>query len=308
MGKLIRMSTSIPNSEIRRPKEIRRPNSEKAAAFGFRISGFLRTSDFGFRVLPLLCLLAVLLLTGCATPRTSAGRPFHFPRDSFAFANELEWDYTFNPATGKMNHRPRQPKPQFAQRCFPVVLTARKFYYHARFDPALPRCGANEYQRLVREVVARSQRVPSPEAKRVVIPGYQGLFDFSRDHEALLKSACGGKWRSYVQRGNWRMIFPFSRAGQEAAARQLSAGVERQQAPIIHLVTFPSLALNHVMLLYAVEDTGTELRFLAYDPNTPGQPARLIFHRATRAFELPRNAYFQGGPVNVYEIYRDGCH
>jgi hypothetical protein len=293
-----------PKSEIRNPKEVRISNSEKAASFGFRDSAFFRDSGFGIRIF----LVLALLLAGCATPRTGANRPFQFEHDTFAFANELEWDYTFNPATGKMDHRPRQPEPEFAQRCFPVVITARKFFYHARFDPALPRATTNEYRRLAKSVVSRSQRVPSPEAKKAVIPGYDGLFAFSRDYEAPLKAACGGKWQSYVQRGNWRMIFPFSRSGQKAAANQLLAGITSERAPIVHIVTFPSLAMNHVMLLYEAEETGAEIRFRAYDPNTPGQPAEVIFDRSKRSFVLPRTAYFQGGPVNVYEIYRDWRH
>jgi len=249
-----------------------------------------------------------MLLAGCVTQRAGAGRPFVFGQDSFAFANELEWAYGFNPATGKMDHSPRQPPPQFAQRCFPVTITARKFYYHARFDPASPRQATIDYRQLVKAVTARSERAPSPETRKVVIPGYENLFAFSHDHEALLKAACGGKWQSYVQRGNWRMIFPFSRSGQQDAADQLMAGIKAERGPIIHIVTFPSLAMNHVLLLYEATAAAAEIRFRAYDPNTPGQPAEIIFDRARRTFTIQQNAYFQGGPVNVYEIYRDCCH
>ena len=55
------MKGGNPKSEIRNPKEIRRPKVEGqslcgarfASAFGFRISAFLRISGFGFRILAL---------------------------------------------------------------------------------------------------------------------------------------------------------------------------------------------------------------------------------------------------------------
>jgi hypothetical protein len=258
-------------------------------------------------VMLLSLLLAAGLAGGCAATHQGAGRPFEQGRDSFAFANELEWAYTFNEQTGKMDHHARDPQPAFVQRCFPVTIAARKFYYHARFDVSTPRVGAADYQKLAHQVGSRSQRRPSPEAEKIVIPGYANLHEFSRDHETVLKQEIGGKWRSYAQRGNWRMVFPFTRSGQARAAARLAEEVRAQRGPIIHLVTFPSLAINHVILLTGVAKDDGGWRFTAYDPNAPGQPAEIFYHQATRRFEFPRNAYFQGGSVNVYEVYRGVC-
>ena len=33
-----------------------------------------------------------------------------------------------------MNFRPREPKPDYAHRCFVLARAARQFLYHARFD------------------------------------------------------------------------------------------------------------------------------------------------------------------------------
>ena len=44
--------------------------------------------------------------------------------------------------------------------------------------------------------------------------------------------------------------------------------------------------------------------FLAYDPNEPTRPARLIYDRARRTFSLPANRYWRGGDLNVFEIFR----
>jgi len=263
------------------------------------------------RLTKFLCLLALGWLAGCATgPRHGAGpaQTFVFGRDSFAFPNELEWEYTYDSTSGKMRHHPRQPAPAFAQRCFPVIASARKFLYHACFAPALPRLSAAEYQRKTSEVLARSPTRPSPETKRIVIPGYAGLCDFSRENELRLKTAIGGKWQSYVQRGNWRMLFPFTRRGQQRVAEKLREKVARHQAPIIHLFTFPALTINHALLLYAVAADEKEIRFAAYDPNDPAKPAEISFDRTTRTFQFPRNGYFAGGTVKVYEIYTGCCY
>ena len=58
-------------------------------------------------------------------------RPFDFSRDRFAFANELVWHYELNPATGRMDFRPREPRPHYTHRCFVMARAARQFLYHA---------------------------------------------------------------------------------------------------------------------------------------------------------------------------------
>ena len=57
-------------------------------------------------------------------------------RDAFAFPNELVWEYHFDAAAGQTRSVRRQPPPRYALRCFVLVRAARKFFYHARFDPA----------------------------------------------------------------------------------------------------------------------------------------------------------------------------
>ena len=61
-------------------------------------------------------------------------RRFDFDRDRFAFANELVWEYQLDAATGKMNFRPHDPKPDYTHRCFVLARAVRQFLYHARFD------------------------------------------------------------------------------------------------------------------------------------------------------------------------------
>lgn len=268
-----------------------------------------------------LALLALAsLVVGCLPAHLNRPlRPMTVGQDTFAFANELKWEYTYNPATGKMDHRPRRPSPKFTNRCVPMARAARQFLFHSTFEPQQPPVGEAEYARLVKQVLARSPHKVSSPSHCVSIPGYTNLHDFSAAHPEVLQRAIGGAWQSYVQSRNWRMVFPFSRKGQEKLFEQLCQSVSRHAyfPPIVHAVTFPSLALNHVVVVTAtaepgevrryapgVEPVATAVYFMAYDPNTPEQPLILWYEREERRFYFPRTDYFQGGPVNLYLIYR----
>ena len=136
-----------------------------------------------------------------------------------------------------------------------------------------------------------------------MIPGYANLRDFSRDYETLLKSESGSAWGSYLQRGNWRMILFFSARHQERMAAQLTASLHRNRPPIVHVADFPHLHINHAIVLFGVRESDTEIVFDVYDPNDAAAPATLRFDRQKRRFYFPACSYFQGGQVDVYEIY-----
>jgi hypothetical protein len=245
-----------------------------------------------------------LALSGCATSRPAAAgsRHFNFAQDTFAYANDLVWEYHFD-ERGKWVHQPREPKPDYTHHCFVVARAAKQFFAHARFDASQPISDENTYRRLIDRVVSRSPRRETPDERRVVIPGYANLREFSAAWTKLLQAECGGAWQSYFQRGHWRMIWPFSRCHQRKTARELLAGVKQNHPAVVHVVCFPSLRINHAVLLFDAAETETEIRFTAYDPNSPAKPVILAFDRATRSFSFPTNFYFPGGRVNVYRIY-----
>jgi hypothetical protein len=197
----------------------------------------------------------------------------------------------------------RQPKPEYTLHCFVVARAARQFFGHARFDPMAPKARTETYRKLIRKVVRRNPRKISAPGKRVVIPGYANLREFSEAHEAALKAECGSAWESYFQRGHWRMLFPFSRRHQERMAEQLQVALAQHRPPIVHVVRFPSLTINHALLIFDCEETGEAILFAAYDPNVPEQPTALRFDGNSRTFSLPANQYFHGGRVDVYEVY-----
>jgi hypothetical protein len=239
-------------------------------------------------------------------PPEPAGRPrrFDFARDTFAFANELRWEYRFDTAAGKTFFTRREPKPDYALRCFVLVRAARQFFFHARFEPNRAMADDETHRRLIRRVLAGNPRRASPAGEETVIPGYAGLREFSRARELLLKAECGGAWRSYFLRSHWRMVFPISRAHQARAASGLLRAALENGPPIIHLVRFPALTINHGMVLFSAVETAAGARFEAYDPNDPERPATLAFDRGTRSFSLPANQYWAGGRVDVIHIFR----
>jgi hypothetical protein len=229
---------------------------------------------------------------------------FQFERDTFAYPNELVWEYEFEPKTGAMISRRNDPPRTYTHRCFVMVRSVRQFSYHARFDPAQPVAGAPVYRRLVRDIVTRNPRRASADEDRVVVPGYDSLRSFSLGQESVLKAVCGGAWQSYVLRSHWRMILPVWGGHQERMANQLAQSLAQGCAPIVHLFRFPQLTINHGVVLYALERTESGLRFTAYDPNIAAHPTELNYSSVDRRFYFPRNHYWAGGRVHVVEVYR----
>jgi len=252
------------------------------------------------------CLMLLLVLSGCAghaVRHTSFSRPFVLGQDNFVYRNDLVWLYYVDPGTGEWTHRPREPKPDYTHHCFVVARAARQFFQHARFDPSQPVADTATYRQLVHEVATTSPRRLLPPEKVIVIPGYTNLLQFSQAHERLLKDECGSFWQSYFQRGHWRMIFPFSSGHQQRTADELLDALRRNRPPVLHLVRFPSLSINHAVLVIGSEETEEKIRFAVYDPYEPTNPVNLEFDRKQQRFSFPRNAYFIGGRVDVYEVY-----
>ncbi len=160
------------------------------------------------------------------------------------------------------------------------------------------------YRRLIRAVIARHSRVPCNIEDQIIIPGFAGLRDFSRARGKFLKIACGPAWRSYFLRSHWRMAFPFTRAHQARTARGLAAALKQNRLPILHLVKFPAMSINHCIVLFGATETGRGWEFESYDPNNAIGPERLTFDRALRTFFLEPNACWSGGALNVSHIYR----
>ena len=249
-------------------------------------------------------LAALALVPGCAAPHGAlpqGDRPFRFPSDTFAFPNDTVWEYHFDRATGERWWHERVPRPPFALRCGPTVRATRQFFASARFDPFASPVDDSTYTRLVRAVMATDPRRPNGE--RIVIPGYPDLRTFSAAHADLLKANISDGWTGQLQRGNWRTIFPFTASQQAATAMRVRDGLAHGWPSILHILRFPRLLVNHMILVYDVQETPAELRFLAYDPNDADKPIVVAFNRATSRFWFPETPYFPGGVVRVHEVY-----
>ncbi|MGI9590074.1 MAG: hypothetical protein ACR2P8_01800 [Myxococcota bacterium] len=248
-------------------------------------------------------LLALTWLAACASSSPGAdahsSRPFVFARDTFAYSNDLYWEYG---PDGTPSSRGGAP-PGFGNRCALMARGARQFHRSARFDPAGPVLAEAEYRTLVRRVLA-TDRNAERFAPTVVIPGYADLREFSAAHEDLLKEESGGRLRSYTQRGNWRLLMPFSPRGQRELSRRLVAELASGRLPIVHLANFPGVNINHTVVVFRAEETLREVRFEVYDPNYKVAARGLVYDRESRVFRFDRTEFFPGGSVLAWEVYR----
>jgi len=244
-------------------------------------------------------------LSECWTPVSNAAdkpsRPFAFGRDTIAFPNELKWEYSFDDK-GLLKTHKRTPPASYSLHCFVLARTAAQFYQFAEFHPELPKTNSAAYKNLIQQLCRANLR---KQAKGpIIIPGYTNLHELSEAQESILKTCAGGVSQSYFQRGNWRLVFPFSRTNQERTCDRLKKTIQEKGEAVIHVVHFPKQDINHAILAYRFEDRPTQVLFSFYDPNDPSMPHDLVYDRATRRFTFPRTHYFPGGPVNVYQIYR----
>ena len=230
-------------------------------------------------------------------------RHFCFERDTLAFHHELAWKYHFDPVTGAMTTSKTEPPPTYYHRCFVLVRATRLFFDYARFAPERPAVDRETYRALVRDIIASNPRKPCADENRRVIPGFDGLRSFSRAHEALLKAECGAAWESYFLRSHWRMIFKVYGRFQEKMAEKLKRSLHERGVALVHLFRFPRITINHGIVLYGCTETDTDIEFIAYDPNIPEHPVKLVYEKKRRGFTFAPNIYWGGGGLSVMEIY-----
>jgi hypothetical protein len=251
-------------------------------------------------------LATIVVLGGCLHDKPvlepAHARAFVFGKDTFAFRNELRWHYRMDPVSGEREVE-KNPDAEYSLHCFVMARSARQFFQFARFDPAAPKADDETYRKLVRDVVDRDPS-ETETAERIVVPGYANLHAFSAAHEDLVKDELGSAAQSYVQRGHWRMVFPFTHDQQAETAKGLFLEITVHRPPVVHLILFPKITINHGVLIYDAAERGRNIVFRVYDPNNAQHPTELVFDGDERAFKFPRSAYFPGGVVDVYEVYK----
>lgn len=249
------------------------------------------------RLLLVLCFLA-------ARPAGSA-RDFDLGRDTFAFSNDTVFQYGVD-ERGKLHIRQREKPAEFSHRCFVLTRAVLQFQQFARFEPQQPRLSREGYRARIRQICRIPVWSDGPREK-IVIPGYADLHSFSLAYEGLLKEHLGNWLPTYFRVGNWRMAMGHPRAGQAAAARWLSASLDRGKLRALYLARFPHM--NHVVIPYAQQrEAGGNISFLVYDPNYPNEPSWLFYRASERSFEFAPRWYFPGGRVNVMRVYLSPFH
>jgi hypothetical protein len=231
---------------------------------------------------------------------------FDYARDTFAFENATVFKYykgvAFLRARSTTNDR-----DLYTRRCFVMTRAAAQFHKFARFDP---RDAPLDDRALAARVRAVTRRAPwhaaLPEDQRVVFPGYANLREMSKARTAVMQKNIGLGWPTYIRLGNFRMFFQHDPGYQEKTHANLNAALERGDLFVGYLSTYPSLSINHSVLVYARKPArfknGIE-RYVVYDPNHGEAPRELTWSAKDRAFGYQKDSDFVGGFVRVYQVY-----
>jgi hypothetical protein len=247
-------------------------------------------------------ILIVLLWIGALTTSFAREAPFRFPQDTFSFSNNLYFDYHPD-ASGHITAHPRNPGdiPDYSRHCFSLVRSVLQFRRFAVFDPNLPKISEDEYRKRVSQLIKYAPWSAGPSQK-IVFPGYADLYKFSADHSLMLQKNLGVWWPSYWRVGNWRIVFPAPRSGQEQFAEWLRQRLDSGNIEAVYITRFQPI--NHCLVAYRYQkDRNGDLLFFVSDVNQPGKIVHLRYHAANRSFYFDRSWYYNGGLVSAMKLY-----
>jgi len=262
---------------------------------------------------PLVILATLLaLLPAAATayepPAPSAPRPFSYPGDTFNFKNETIWNYVGGAVQPEgPNTRPRE----YTGRCFALSRASIQFWKFARFDPNTPPLPPDQLAQRIRQVCQRSVWLPALAPRdRILIPGYRNLRQASAQMPHVFQANIGLGWPFYFRPGNIVIASWVTRALEDRLNREIYRDLQLNTPTIIWAYRFPSLKLNHVIVVYAcTRDPNGAYHYLVYDTNyrdggTGDASKHLDYDPKTRTFTYQPVYYFKGGPVTVRALYR----
>ena len=228
-------------------------------------------------------------------------KPFNFQTDTFAFANQTYFDYKPVSDTEIKISRRRGYLADYSRHCFQLCRAVLQFHQFAEFRPDLLKVSELEYQKLVR----RLSKIPvwsSGPREKVVVPGYPDLHSFSSEHSLMLEKNLGVWWPSFWRIGNWRIVLPVPRSGQERVANWLRSELDAGRIRAVYITRFKPI--NHCLIPYhyAPESNG-DLVFDVYDANQPGKLVQLTYRASARSFYLDKTWYYSRGLINVLRLY-----
>jgi hypothetical protein len=259
----------------------------------------------GIKVVLGVCLISVLLplvLRAYEPPAAPAPRPFRFDTDAFAFANETVWNYVDGSVQANSS---KSAKRDYTRRCFVVTRAAVQFWKFARFDPKAAPLSPDRLADRIRDVNDRSVwRPPLPPDQRIVIPGYANLRAVSAADPSIFQANIGLGWPVYFRAGNAPIAAPVYRETEAHLNDEIFQDLQLNYPTIVWLYNFPSLKINHVVVVISGEKNGSHYRYQVYDPNYADGPKKLDYDVKTRTFSYQTTFYFKGGTVDARAIYR----
>jgi hypothetical protein len=245
----------------------------------------------------LFLLASALTLLGT----TAWCKTFVFPADTFGFENQLYFDY--KPLTDSQIQiiRRKGRVPDFSRHCFQMCRAVLQFYHFAEFHPELPQASEADYQAIVRKLSRIPAWSTAPRAK-VVVPGYKDLHSFSLGQTLTVQKNLGLWWPSYWRTGNWRIVLPVPRSGQERIAKWLRSELDHQQIRTVYITRFRPI--NHCLVVYHyTSGQNGDLVFDVYDANQPDKLVHLTYRAAERSFYYDKTWYYRGGLISVLRLY-----
>jgi hypothetical protein len=235
-----------------------------------------------------------------------AAADFRFDRDTVSFANATVFEYRAGHPHLRRQREKGEPK-RYTRRCFVLCRTTIQFHKFARFDPHALALDDKALAARIRNVTRRAAwGAPLPTDQRVVFPGYANLRAMSKARREVVRANIGLGWPTYFRLGNFRMLIVHDSNYHKETHTNLDAALARGELFVAFLTTYPSLSINHAVLVYerkpASQNSGIE-RYLVYDPNHPESPRELTWSPNTRSFAYQKDWDFIGGFVRVYQIY-----
>jgi hypothetical protein len=234
-----------------------------------------------------LCFIA-LTFFGCShlSQTEKATHPFHFETDRFGFANETVWNYE----AGKPSLR-EENKKHYTRRCFVMARAALQFW-------------PQELAKRIRQIT----RIPVWKSaysfkEKIEIPGYANLHEASQSAPEIFQKNIGLGWPTYFRPGNYSIILPPSHYQQAKLHESLDKSLIHNQPIIVWLINFPSLSINHAVVIFNVFQKNGVYYYEVYDPNTPDKPLILCYQPQTHQFTFEKTFYFRGGKVQARPVY-----
>ena len=97
-----------------------------------------------------------------------------------------------------------------------------------------------------------------------MVPGYKNLHDFSLGQTQELQHNLGLWWPAYWRLGNWRIVFPVPRSGQERLAKWLQNELAHARVRDVYITRFEPI--NHCLVVYhCTSGQNGDLIFNVYD-------------------------------------------